>query len=174
MKKGIERAGGDGGKVARTYCEEVPGLYLTFKDGEDLEEWRERMEEKTGNDVRVMKNGSLRVEGGGSVRGLPGYGEGRWWIQDPSSTIPAKCFKDEASEEKCRHGQGRRGPFRSFVTIIVPRRGIIISTDTHPRVWRFAPLDCYAGSYCCRPVLRSRGKTNANEGGWEGRCGGRN
>jgi 16S rRNA (cytosine967-C5)-methyltransferase len=38
----------------------------------------------------ALPGGSLRVNHRGDVAGWPGYGEGRWWVQDAAAAIPAR------------------------------------------------------------------------------------
>ena len=40
---------------------------------------------------------SRRIDHGGSVAALPGYGEGGWWVQDLSSTLPARLIPSSAN-----------------------------------------------------------------------------
>ena len=45
---------------------------------------------------RVLPTGSLRVPSAGAVRDLPGYGSGRWWVQDTAASFPARLLGDIA------------------------------------------------------------------------------
>ncbi|MGO1119595.1 RsmB/NOP family class I SAM-dependent RNA methyltransferase [Rhodovibrionaceae bacterium A322] len=66
-----------------------PPLDLTFKPGEDLAAWAEKL----GGDV--LPTGSLRLPAGqGEISRLPGYHEGHWWIQDVAASLPAKILGD--------------------------------------------------------------------------------
>lgn len=40
----------------------------------------------------VMPTGSVRIESAGSIVDLPGYREGKWWVQDAAAAIPARLL----------------------------------------------------------------------------------
>jgi len=41
-----------------------------------------------------LPTGSLRVQAGHQVSRLPGYAEGRWWVQDAAAALPARLLSD--------------------------------------------------------------------------------
>jgi 16S rRNA (cytosine967-C5)-methyltransferase len=41
----------------------------------------------------ALDGGSLRVRQRGDVTAWPGYGEGRWWVQDAAAAIPARLLR---------------------------------------------------------------------------------
>jgi 16S rRNA (cytosine967-C5)-methyltransferase len=46
----------------------------------------------------VLPGGSIRTALRGDVSAWPGYGEGRWWVQDASSAIPARLLRARPGE----------------------------------------------------------------------------
>ncbi|MFM2128640.1 MAG: S-adenosyl-methionine (AdoMet)-dependent m5C methyltransferase, partial [Pseudomonadota bacterium] len=43
-------------------------------------------------DARLLPNGAIRRTTGGAVADLPGYAEGRWWVQDAAAQVPARLL----------------------------------------------------------------------------------
>lgn len=43
-------------------------------------------------DGTVLPGGSVRLQGKGQVSGLPGFAEGRWWVQDAAAAVPARLL----------------------------------------------------------------------------------
>lgn len=70
---------------------EIPALDLTGAP-EDIA----TIAEATGG--RVLSPGAVRLEGAGSPENLPGYEEGRWWVQDRAAQVPVHLFGDIAGE----------------------------------------------------------------------------
>jgi 16S rRNA (cytosine967-C5)-methyltransferase len=66
------------------------GLDVTVR--EDAEAWAEKL------GGRVLPTGSVRLENRDRVRDLPGYAEGRWWIQDAAAAIPARLLRVRPGE----------------------------------------------------------------------------
>jgi 16S rRNA (cytosine967-C5)-methyltransferase len=61
-----------------------PPLDLVLRDAEDVPE---------GLDGISLMPGHLRLaRGGGAVADLPGYAEGKWWVQDISASLPARLL----------------------------------------------------------------------------------
>jgi len=60
-------------------------LDLTLRDGPD-EALAEALE------AEVLPTGSLLLTGARRVTGLPGYNEGRWWVQDAAAALPARVL----------------------------------------------------------------------------------
>jgi 16S rRNA (cytosine967-C5)-methyltransferase len=52
----------------------------------DPEIWAERL------DARILPTGSLRLASRASVTELPGFEEGKWWVQDAAAAIPARLL----------------------------------------------------------------------------------
>lgn len=46
----------------------------------------------------VLPTGSLRITDGRPVREIPGYAEGRWWVQDMAASLPARLLGDIAGK----------------------------------------------------------------------------
>ncbi len=63
-----------------------PPLDLTLRDPASTAEWAERLEGTS------LAPGHLRLDRGRAVHGLPGYGEGAWWVQDLAASIPARLL----------------------------------------------------------------------------------
>lgn len=62
-----------------------PPLDLSVKDA------REEAELATTLEARVLPFGGLRLPSGrGDVSALPGYAEGRWWVQDAAAALPVR------------------------------------------------------------------------------------
>ncbi len=68
--------------MARLQLDEPP-LDLSLKTGESPESWAERLE------GRALPNGSVRLQNGAAIIGLPGYAEGQWWVQDAAAALAA-------------------------------------------------------------------------------------
>ncbi|MFC4352517.1 RsmB/NOP family class I SAM-dependent RNA methyltransferase [Fodinicurvata halophila] len=62
-----------------------PPLDLTLKDT------REEAELAAALEAQVLPFGGLRLPSGrGEISALPGYGEGRWWVQDAAAALPVR------------------------------------------------------------------------------------
>lgn len=44
--------------------------------------------------AELLPTGSLRLQTPGPVRNLPGFAEGRWWVQDTAAQLPARLLGD--------------------------------------------------------------------------------
>jgi 16S rRNA (cytosine967-C5)-methyltransferase len=71
--------------IAAVHAQEPP-LDITVKD--DPQSSAERL------GGRVLPTGSVRMIAPGSVRSLPGYAEGAWWVQDAAAALPARLLGD--------------------------------------------------------------------------------
>jgi len=69
-----------------------PPLDLTLKPGEDTAAWAEKLE------AAVLPSGTLRRPVGGRVENLPGFDEGKWWVQDAAAALPARLFGDVSGQ----------------------------------------------------------------------------
>jgi 16S rRNA (cytosine967-C5)-methyltransferase len=63
-----------------------PSLDLTVKS--DAEAWATRLHGE------VSPTGTVRTLLQGSVKMLPGFDEGQWWVQDAAAALPARLFGD--------------------------------------------------------------------------------
>lgn len=61
-----------------------PSLDLTVKS--DAIAWAERLHGE------VLPTGSIRTPLHGAVTMLPGFGDGKWWVQDAAAALPATLF----------------------------------------------------------------------------------
>ncbi|MFN4283708.1 MAG: RsmB/NOP family class I SAM-dependent RNA methyltransferase [Alphaproteobacteria bacterium] len=73
--------------IATAHLAEPP-LDITLMPDEPANEWAERLE------AALLPSGSLRRAANlsGAIADLPGYAEGRWWVQDAAATLPAKLL----------------------------------------------------------------------------------
>jgi 16S rRNA (cytosine967-C5)-methyltransferase len=59
----------------------------------DIEGWAARL------GARVLPTGTLRLApGAGEVAGLPGYGDGAWWVQDAAAALPVRLLGQVAGK----------------------------------------------------------------------------
>jgi len=63
-----------------------PPLDLTLRDPDATAEWAQRLGGES------LAPGHLRLPRGSEVTGLPGYGEGHWWVQDLAAILPARLL----------------------------------------------------------------------------------
>ena len=61
-----------------------PSLDLTVKS--DAEAWATRLHGE------VLPTGTVRTLLQGSIKMLPGFGDGQWWVQDAAAALPARLF----------------------------------------------------------------------------------
>jgi 16S rRNA (cytosine967-C5)-methyltransferase len=69
-----------------------PPLDFTLKPGEDAAAWAEKLE------AIVLPSGTLRRPVGGRVENLPGFDEGKWWIQDAAAALPVRLLGDVSGQ----------------------------------------------------------------------------
>ncbi len=67
-----------------------PSLDITVKS--DAAQWATRLHGET------LPTGSVRTLLQGSVKMLPGFTEGQWWVQDAAAALPARLFGDVAGK----------------------------------------------------------------------------
>ncbi|GAA0657494.1 16S rRNA (cytosine967-C5)-methyltransferase [Sphingomonas insulae] len=67
-----------------------PPLDLTLADPAETDHWAAEL-----GGISLMP-GHVRVADAGSVTDLPGFAEGRWWVQDIAASIPARLLADRA------------------------------------------------------------------------------
>lgn len=65
---------------------EPPPLDLTLRDPAETSLWAERLGGQS------LAPGHIRLARAGSVEVLPGFGEGSWWVQDLSASVPARLL----------------------------------------------------------------------------------
>jgi len=68
-----------------------PSLDITVKT--DAAQWATRLHGET------LPTGSVRTLLQGSVRMLPGFTEGQWWVQDAAAALPARLLGDVAGKD---------------------------------------------------------------------------
>jgi 16S rRNA (cytosine967-C5)-methyltransferase len=68
-----------------------PPLDITLADPAETDHW---VTELGGTSLMP---GHVRVADAGSVTDLPGFAEGRWWVQDIAASIPARLLADRAT-----------------------------------------------------------------------------
>jgi len=69
-----------------------PPLDLTLRPGEDAAAWAQKL------DAVVLPSGTLRRAVGGRVENLPGFDEGKWWVQDAAAALPVRLFGDVSGQ----------------------------------------------------------------------------
>jgi 16S rRNA (cytosine967-C5)-methyltransferase len=67
-----------------------PSLDITAKS--DPEQWASRLHGE------ILPTGTVRTLLQGSVKMLPGFIEGHWWVQDAAAALPARLFGDIAGK----------------------------------------------------------------------------
>ena len=65
-----------------------PPLDLTLRPGEDAAQWAQTLE------ATALPTGTLRRPVGGRIESLPGFAEGKWWVQDAAAALPVLLFGD--------------------------------------------------------------------------------
>jgi 16S rRNA (cytosine967-C5)-methyltransferase len=75
--------------IARAISHE-PSLDITVKS--DPEHWASRLHGET------LPTGTVRTLLQGSVKLLPGFAEGQWWVQDAAAALPARLLGDIAGK----------------------------------------------------------------------------
>lgn len=69
-----------------------PAIDLSLMLGESPQAWADRL----GGEE--LANGSVRLAAGVKLTELPGYLDGKWWVQDAAATIAAKLLGDVADK----------------------------------------------------------------------------
>ena len=81
-----------GASGARAIAEahlEIPPLDLTLKTPEDT---------IAEHDVQVLARCRVRLKDAGRIEALPGFEDGRWWVQDFAASLPARLFGEVAGQ----------------------------------------------------------------------------
>jgi 16S rRNA (cytosine967-C5)-methyltransferase len=63
-----------------------PATDLSLKDADEAEALA------AGLEGEVLPGGSVRTGRRGDLAGWPGFGEGRWWVQDAAAAVPARLL----------------------------------------------------------------------------------
>ncbi|OSQ40553.1 RsmB/NOP family class I SAM-dependent RNA methyltransferase [Thalassospira mesophila] len=61
-------------------------LDISVRDAEERAEWAEKL------GGTLLPTGTIRLESGQRIRDLPGYNDGKWWVQDAAAALPALLF----------------------------------------------------------------------------------
>jgi 16S rRNA (cytosine967-C5)-methyltransferase len=77
---------------ARRLIAKRPPLDLSFIDDAEAKAFAGN----TGG--KSLANRHVRLHDAGAVSGLPGFGEGRWWVQDLAASLPARLIQANASD----------------------------------------------------------------------------
>jgi 16S rRNA (cytosine967-C5)-methyltransferase len=80
-----------GDQTARAICQAhvaVPPLDLTFRRPDDRR--------TNFTEAMPLAPGRLRLTDAGRIEALPGFAEGRWWVQDFAASLPARLLGDVA------------------------------------------------------------------------------
>jgi 16S rRNA (cytosine967-C5)-methyltransferase len=77
--------------VARRQIAKRPALDLTFADDSEAQAYA------AAHGGISLAPRHVRLESS-AVSALPGFGEGRWWVQDLAASLPARMIPDEAKE----------------------------------------------------------------------------
>jgi 16S rRNA (cytosine967-C5)-methyltransferase len=90
-KRWINAWGEDVVEAARRQISQRPLLDLIFADGEEAREYADQH----GGLSLASRHVRLASK---SVSELPGYEQGRWWIQDLAASMPARLIRGDAAE----------------------------------------------------------------------------
>jgi 16S rRNA (cytosine967-C5)-methyltransferase len=82
--------GAEGARAIATANMVLPPLDLTPRKGEDIAALASLI------GAEPLPTGSLRCRDGGLVAEMPGFDEGRWWVQDAAAALPARLLGDVA------------------------------------------------------------------------------
>ena len=66
---------------------------ISIKNLEEIEFWKKKLE------AIILPTGSLRIKKDVKLTNLNGFNEGKWWVQDISSSIPIKLLGDLKEKE---------------------------------------------------------------------------
>lgn len=81
----------DARAIAALIAEE-PATDLTLREAADAGPLAEMLEGE------ILPGGTLRTRSRGDLVQWPGYAEGRWWVQDASSAVPARLLNAQPGE----------------------------------------------------------------------------
>src|SRR5918994_5899276 len=77
---------------ARRLIAKRPPLDLSFVDDAEAESFAESSGGKS------LATRHVRLRDAGAVSKLPGFGEGRWWVQDLAASLPARMIRVDAGD----------------------------------------------------------------------------
>ena len=83
--------GEDAVAAARRAIASRPALDLSFADNSEAQAYAEA----NGGVSLALRH--VRLAEGGNVAQLPGYGQGRWWVQDLAASLPARLVPESAA-----------------------------------------------------------------------------
>ena len=71
-----------------------PPTDLTLRDGPQTAAPAQEMAQALAAELEgvVLPTGSVRTPRRGELAGWPGYGDGRWWVQDAAAAVPARLL----------------------------------------------------------------------------------
>jgi 16S rRNA (cytosine967-C5)-methyltransferase len=84
--------GSDAALAIAAIIPDEPATDLTARDPSDAPALAE------GLDGEALAGGSVRTQRRGELSEWPGYGEGRWWVQDASAAVPARLLQMKPGE----------------------------------------------------------------------------
>ena len=87
-----EEWGDDVVAAARRAIAARPPLDLTFADDAEAQQFAQQ----TGG--KSLAPHHARLKDSGAVSDLPGFGEGRWWVQDLAASLPARLMPSASSD----------------------------------------------------------------------------
>ncbi|MHA3976099.1 RsmB/NOP family class I SAM-dependent RNA methyltransferase [Halovulum sp. GXIMD14794] len=91
LQKPVARAWGTEAAAAIALAQTVPPpLDLTPREASDIDSLAAEL------DAELLPTGSLRLASPGQVSTLPGFAEGRWWVQDAAAAMPVRLLGDVA------------------------------------------------------------------------------
>jgi 16S rRNA (cytosine967-C5)-methyltransferase len=86
MARWSEHYGEDAARAIAQAIGHEPSLDLTVKS--EAEHWATRLHGE------LLPTGTVRTLLQGSVKMLPGFSDGQWWVQDAAAALPARLFGD--------------------------------------------------------------------------------
>jgi len=78
--------------AARRQIAKRPPLDLSFASDDEARKFAEKSKAKS------LAPRHVRLEDAGPVTGLPGFGDGHWWVQDLASSLPARLIPGSGTE----------------------------------------------------------------------------
>lgn len=99
--------------AGRAQIAQRPALDLSFGNDADAQSYA------TAHEGLSLAPKHVRLQSR-AVADLPGYGEGRWWVQDLAASLPARLFPDGNTEvlDLCAAPGGKTGQLHGEVTAV--------------------------------------------------------
>ena len=88
----VEAWGGDAIAAMEAAQFQAPALDLTPRDPAEAQALADEL------NGTLLPTGSIRIETPGKISGLPGYDDGRWWVQDAAAALPARLLAAQPGE----------------------------------------------------------------------------